>query len=78
MSKKLRNIGIVSLLTVVSRVLGLVRDSLSLAAWQKLQQWAQTQSVAFEHGVPGAHVIRFPNADHFVRQRRYSTVAPRR
>ena len=42
------------------------RDSLSLAAWQKLQQWAQTQSVAFEHGVPGAHVIRFPNADHFV------------
>lgn len=31
MSKKLRNIGIVSLLTVVSRVLGLIRDSLSLA-----------------------------------------------
>ena len=31
MSKKLRNIGIVSLLTVVSRVLGLARDSLSLA-----------------------------------------------
>jgi putative peptidoglycan lipid II flippase len=30
-SKKLRNIGIVSLLTVGSRVLGLVRDSLSLA-----------------------------------------------
>ena len=31
MSKKLRNIGVISLLTVVSRVLGLVRDQLSAA-----------------------------------------------
>ncbi len=31
MSKKLQNIGIVSLLTVVSRVLGLMRDTLALA-----------------------------------------------
>jgi non-heme chloroperoxidase len=41
-------------------------DSSSLAAWEKLEEWAQTQSVAFERGITGARVIRIPFADHFV------------
>ena len=44
MSKKLKNIGIVSLLTAVSRVLGLVRDLLSAAIFGTSER---TKTVSF-------------------------------
>jgi non-heme chloroperoxidase len=41
-------------------------DSASLRRWRMVAAQDSAQAAAFERGVPGARVLRIPNADHFV------------
>jgi non-heme chloroperoxidase len=50
------------------------RDSTLLALWLASQAESVAQADAFERGVPGARVVRIPNADHVVFQSHPSDV----